>query len=223
MQTVTEILRKLTMNTKTGSWKFDQLIAPTFVDHARQHIPNYDTVIDKCISVCQEFSSSIRIIDVGCATGETIRRLHAHGFTNLLGVEASHAMLQHCDYSIAEYIHSDRFPEKTVDIVLCNWTLHFIKDKVKYLQDIYRNLSADGVFVLSDKTSLDPMAIKFYHEWKHKQGVSWPDIEAKEAAVKDIMYIDNPSWYLDTLNQLGFKNIQIIDAGWCFTTFLCTK
>jgi tRNA (cmo5U34)-methyltransferase len=211
------------MNTKTGSWKFDQSVALTFVDHARQHIPNYDAVIDKCVDVCRQLPASARIVDVGCATGETIRRLHDHGFTNLTGVEASHAMLQHCDYSIAEYIHSDRFPNKSFDMVLCNWTLHFIEDKVKYLQDIYRNLSADGVFVLSDKTSLDPMAIKFYHEWKHKQGVSWLDIEAKEQAVKGIMHINDPAWYMNTLAVTGFKNIQIIDASWCFTTFLCKK
>jgi SAM-dependent methyltransferase len=211
------------MNTKTGSWKFDQSVATTFVDHARQHIPNYDMVIDKCVDVCRQFPPSTRIIDVGCATGETIRRLHAHGFNNLAGVEASRDMLQHCDYGIAEYTHSDRFPEKPFDIVLCNWTLHFIKDKVEYLADIYQNLSTDGVFMLSDKTSLDPLAIRFYHEWKHKQGVSWPDIKAKEQAVKGIMHINDPVWYMNTLALVGFKNIQIIDASWCFTTFLCKK
>jgi tRNA (cmo5U34)-methyltransferase len=101
--------------------------------------------------------------------------------------------------------------------------LHFVKDKEQYLSDIYRNLDKEGLFILSEKTSLDPVAINFYHQWKHSQGVSWKDIDVKALAVKDIMYIQNPRWYIDTLNRLGFRNIEIIDADWCFTTFLCIK
>jgi tRNA (cmo5U34)-methyltransferase len=206
------------------TWQFNSSVAATFVDHARQHIPNYDLVIDKCIDLCNYYlKADSRIIDVGCATGETLRRLHGVGFNNLTGVESSPDMLQYCDRNIASLVHSDRFPNKTFDGVLCNWTLHFVKDKEQYLSDIYHNLNKDGLFVLSEKTSLDPVAINFYHQWKHSQGVSWEDIASKESAVKDIMYIDNPNWYIDTLNRVGFRNIQIIDADWCFTTFLCIK
>lgn len=206
------------------TWKFDSTIAETFVDHARCHIPNYDQVIDKCVGLCEYYlEESSHIVDVGCATGETIRRLHAVGFDNLTGVESSSSMLQQCDYNIARYIHTDQFPVETVDAVLCNWTLHFVEDKIKYLIDIHRNLNKDGLLVLSEKTSLDPVAINFYHKWKHSQGVSWEDIASKEAAVKDIMYINDPKWYIDTLTWIGFRNIQVIDASWCFTTFLCIK
>ncbi|CAB4129210.1 SmtA SAM-dependent methyltransferases [uncultured Caudovirales phage] len=204
------------------TWEFNADVAKTFVEHARQHIPNYDQVIDKCVDLCEYcLEENSPIIDVGCATGETIRRLSVAGFSNLTGVEASHAMLKHCNYDVARYIHTDRFPEETFDAVLCNWTLHFIKDKVKYLLDIKQNLQPGGIFVLSEKTSIDPVAINFYHKWKHSQGVSWEDILAKEQAVKDIMHINSTQWYLDTLDSIGFKSIQIIDASWCFTTFLC--
>lgn len=205
-------------------WQFNEKVAETFVSHAKQHIPNYSQVIDKSIEVCSHYlQPQDKIIDVGCATGETLRRLHSAGFSNLTGVEASHAMLQHCDFNIARILHNDRFPNEKFDGVLCNWTLHFIEDKEMYLVDIHRNMNENGVLVLSEKTSLDPTAIKFYHEWKHSQGVSWEDIRAKEAAVKDVMFIKDPKWYIDTLTWIGFKNIQIIDANWCFTTFMAVK
>lgn len=219
----TWIRPKQIMNTNTGSWKFDQNIAQIFVDHARQHIPNYDTVIDKCVQVCQTVDKTSRIIDVGCATGETIRRLAAQGFDNLTGVDSSLDMLAHCDPALARYLHSNTFPKETFDVVLFNWTLHFVADKIKYLSDIYENLSDNGILVVSDKTSLDPEMIKFYHSWKHARGVSWADIDKKQNAVKGIMHIDSPQWYMTTLNSLGFQNIQIIDASWCFTTFICKK
>jgi tRNA (cmo5U34)-methyltransferase len=206
------------------TWQFDASIAETFVDHARHHIPNYDIVIDKNVSACQKLlNKDSAIIDVGCATGETLRRLHRAGFNNLTGVESSHAMLNHCDPGIAKILHNDKFPNETFDGVLCNWTLHFIKDKETYLADIYRNLSDGGFLILSEKTSLDPTMIEFYHNFKSSVGVSAEEIAAKAESVRDIMYIDTPKWYLETLGNLGFKNIQIVDASWCFTTFFCVK
>ena len=210
------------MNNTT--WQFNNDIAKVFVDHARQHIPNYDAVIDKCVSLAQDrVASNGAIIDVGCATGETLRRLTQAGFTNLHGVEASQAMLDHCDPDLAQYYHSDAFPNKKFDAVFCNWTLHFIKDKIAYLSAIHSNLNSGGFMVLSDKTSLDPGCIKKYHEWKRSQGVTEEQIRAKEQSVKDVMFINNPKWYLDTLQQVGFGHVEIIDANWCFTTFLCCK
>jgi len=207
-----------------SQWKFDNIVAKTFTKHARQHIPNYDLVIDKCTDMCNwHLKKDDRIIDVGSATGETLQRLYQAGFTNLTGVDASQDMLAYCDKNIARYIHSNKFPDELFNAVLCNWTLHFIEEKEKYLIDIYRNLNDNGIFILSEKTSLNPTSIKFYHEWKYSQGASWDEIAAKEQAVKDIMYIKDPKWYMDTLSQIGFRDIQIIDASWCFTTFMCVK
>lgn len=206
------------------TWKFDSTVAATFVEHARQHIPNYDLVIDKCVDVCCNcLAPDSAIVDVGCATGETLNRLHAAGFNNLTGVESSQDMLDYCDDNIARILHSDSFPQQEFDAVLCNWTLHFIEEKYNYLTDIYQNLTPNGFLVLSEKTSLDPEALHFYHLWKNSNGVSWEEIHSKEQAIKDIMYINDVNWYLSTLSQIGFTNIRIIDANWCFTTFLCDR
>lgn len=205
-------------------WQFNSDIAKIFVAHARQHIPNYDIVIDKCVSMAQDLlNKDSAIVDVGCATGETLRRLHKAGFTNLHGVESSQAMLNHCDPDIAQYYLDDKFPQGNFDAVFCNWTLHFIKDKVGYLLDIHKQLNPGGFLILSDKTSLDPISIKKYHAWKSAQGVSNDEITAKEKSVKDIMFINDPYWYLMSFEEIGFNTMQIIDADYCFTTFFCLK
>ena len=207
----------------TKTWQFNQEVAKTFVDHAQKHIPNYDRVINKSVEVCQKLlSKDAAIIDVGCATGETLKRLSHAGYVNLTGVDNSSSMLAHC-HADATLICSDQFPNQLFDAVLCNWTLHFMPNKLDYLQQIYNNLLPSGVFIISDKTSLVPTMIEFYHDFKSSAGVSEKDIADKAASVRDIMYINNPQWYLETLSRLGFKNIQIIDASWCFTTFFCVK
>ena len=204
-------------------WQFDHTVALTFVEHARKHIPNYDIVIDKCITLCDKFlSKDSAIIDVGCATGETLKRLNQQGFTNLTGVDSSQPMLDQCKVP-ARLICSHEFPSILFDAVLCNWTLHFIRNKLDYLHEIYNHLTPDGMLVISDKTNLDPAMIDLYHKFKSNAGVSDNEILNKAASIKDIMFINSLQWYIDTLSNIGFKNIQIIDASWCFTTILCRK
>ena len=203
-------------------WQFDAQVAKNFVDHARQHIPNYQTVIAKSVAVCTKLCTlDASIIDVGCATGETLRQLQAAGFTNLTGVDASKAMLEHCTDIKASIIHSSTFPDKKFDAIICNWTLHFIPDKLAYLKDIRDHLNPDGFVILSDKTSTDTLAIEFYHDFKANAGVDQKAIADKAEQVKDIMFIHGPEWYLTTLKALQFKQVLIIDASWCFTSFLC--
>jgi tRNA (cmo5U34)-methyltransferase len=204
-------------------WKFDKVVAETFVDHARQHIPNYDSIIEKTVDVCKHLlSPDQKIIDIGCATGQTLRQLQSAGFTNLVGVDASADMLALCDVD-AKLIYSETLPTDTYSAVISNWTLHFIKNKEAYLADIYRSLDTGGFLFLTDKTSKDPLAIHFYHNYKRSNGVSEHEIQQKAESVESIMYINDPGWYLKTLADLGFKTVQIADANWCFTSFIAVK
>jgi tRNA (cmo5U34)-methyltransferase len=205
------------------TWKFDKNIARIFNSHAVQHIPNYNQVINQCVDICNMYDKSIKIIDIGCAVGETLIRLHNNGFKNLHGVDNSQAMLDSCPKDIAKFYCSDQLPDGLYDVIIMNWTLHFIKDKLLYLEDIYNKLNTGGTFVISEKISLDPVAVSFYHDFKRKQGVSNADILAKEASIKDIMYIDNVEWYQRELTKIGFSNIHIVNAFWCFATFVCVK
>lgn len=204
------------------TWVFDETVASKFSSYARQHIPNYDQVIDECISICKNVGYHAAILDVGCAIGETLTRLKAAGFNNIYGVDNSQAMLDQCP-PIASLILSDDFPTGNYDVVLMNWTLHFIKDKISYIQDVYNNLNPGGVFVLSEKTSKDQYPLQFYHTFKEKQGVSRDEIIEKAQSVNDIMFINDPLWYLNILRTVGFRQVHIINASWCFTTFVCIK
>jgi SAM-dependent methyltransferase len=214
-------------NTKRQSWKFDQEISNFFEEHARQHIPDYDRVIMLSVSVCKKlFTEHNRIIDVGCATGETVKRLYGVGFHNLVGVDASADMLSKVkNLPIAHWIESNHFPvdDGPYSAVICNWTLHFIKDKITYLTDIYRATDSNGILILTDKTANLGIELELYHDFKRAQGVSEEEIVNKAYSVRDIMFIDTPEWYLKTLAKVGFKDIAIINATPCFTTFMAYK
>ena len=207
-----------------SKWKFDNKLAPNFVDHAKKHIPDYDKVIDMSVELCEDlYNKDSAIIDVGCASGETCKRLHSKGFTNIYGVDNSQAMLDVCPKDIATYKLSDVYPIgfPAMDVVICNWTLHFIKDKVSYLESIKNNLKKDGTFILSEKTTLDPFMINKYHEFKLQKGVSEEEIKIKEKQLLDVMFIDDIEWYLKTLKDIGFSKVNVVNAHYCFNTFIC--
>ena len=213
-------------------WKFDKKIADKFVSHAQNHIPGYDKIIGKTVNLCQKMltlDSTCKIIDVGCATGNTIKQLASAGFHNLVGVDSSVDMLLQARKDgidkLAHIVKRDTFPvdKGPFRVVICNWTLHFIKDKETYLKDIYDSLQPGGSLILTDKTYNDGIDLELYHDFKRTRGVTEVEIMAKAESVKNVMYIDPPEWYLSTLKSIGFEKISIIDADYCFTSFLATK
>lgn len=207
-----------------SSWKFDSNLAPKFVDHARKHIPDYDEVIDISVELCEDlYGQNSNVIDVGCASGETLKRLNKKGFTNIYGLDNSQAMIDVCPKDIATYILSETYPTglPAMDVIICNWTLHFIKDKLTYLKAIKDNLHDKGTLILSEKTTLDPLMIEKYHEFKIQKGVSEEEIKVKEKQLLNVMHINDIEWYLCTLKEIGFSKVNVINAHYCFNTFIC--
>jgi len=203
---------------------FDDL-AEVFSSHARQHIPNYDKVISKSLEICSDYSKDAAIVDVGCAVGETLVRLHDRGFTNLYGVDDNSRMLKLCPKNLGiTYIQDNSFNlEHNFDVVILNWTLHFIENKERYLKKVKHRLNSGGKLIITDKTSKDEYPIKFYHNLKRLNGVTEKQIIEKQQNIEQIMHINSPEWYLSTLKNVGFTDCYIFDADWCFTSFVCSK
>lgn len=209
----------------SSPWKFDRSVAQGFGDYAERHIPHYRSVLDKSVMICQRFADpNDAIIDIGSATGETLKLLYQKGFRNLFGIDTSQDMLDQCPQGIATLCCSDRlvWPPEFFKVMLCNWTLHFISDKQRYLHDMTTCLAPGGAMVISDKHTQDPLMIEFYHEFKRQQGVSQQEIEAKAQSLQGVMNLHGVEWYQDQFESLGLQH-RIIDADWAFISFLVQK
>lgn len=210
------------------SWVFDSKVAETFDDYVRRHIPDYDKVIDLSIKICQKVfpdHTNTRVIDIGCAVGETIKRFYGYGFRNLVGVDSSPDMLDKIKHiGIAECICDTDFPSNIgpYHAVICNWTLHFIKEKKSYLEKIYQGLFPEGILILTDKMYNSGLDLDLYHDFKRANGVSEEEILIKSKSLRGVMFVDPPDWYAQTLREIGFQ-VSIVHASPCFMTFLCRK
>lgn len=207
-------------------WKFDQSVANIFATHVRQHIPDYEIVLDKTLNICNErLSKESAILEIGCAIGETVSRLSKNGYKNIHAVDQSQDMLDYCPKDAATYYCSSDFPriDLSFDAVLCNWTLHFIKNKIDYLKNIYDSMSSNGFLILSEKTENSGLALEQYHQWKSSNGVSDEEIQSKAKSLEGVLFVNSINWYLKNLKSIGFKEIYIANSTWCFTTFVAVK
>ena len=205
-------------------WTFDDSVANRFQDEALKHIPDYERVINLCQQyVSQVFSKKdIKILDVGSALGYTMGKFIEDGYTNVYGVESSESMIRGSKYP-SRTILRNSFPEDWWNVVLANWTLHFIQDRKKYIQDVYNNLTDGGVFILSDKMSHIQETENLYYLFKFNNGVSREEIIKKKFALKGILVSKPLTWYLETLNEVGFEDIQVINTNLMFHTIYAKK
>ncbi len=208
-------------------WKFDGAVANHFDNIARRHIPNYEKVIDKCVHIAgTAFAGDkhVKIIDVGSATGYTMHRFISEGYTQVWGVEASPHMKErsmHAD----NVILSDTFPARygPFDMVLANWTLHFVPDREAYIKSIFESMTDRGVCIISDKMRTSPFLVNRYHDFKRSQGVSDEEIAEKARLITGVLVPFPLEWYIQTLRAVGFSNVEVFDADWCFASILCVK
>ncbi len=208
-------------------WTFDAKVAAEFDSIAQKQIPNYDIVIGRCVELARvEFkdNSNAKIVDVGSAKGRTLTKLYEAGFSNIYGVESSQHMIAASAFP-ERIIHSAQFPldRAPFDMVLANWTLHFIQLREDYIRDIFKGLMSNGLFIFSDRMLGSTTSYQRYLDFKRSRGVSDEDIKAKEAALQGVLEPRPLTWYQTVLRQAGFKDIEIIDAAWCFNTVMCRK
>jgi len=217
--------KALSSQASPGNWKFDAQVAEVFDGIARREIPDYIRVIEMCINIIKKGSlEQPKIIDVGSATGETLRQLYQSGFRNLNGVDSSIDMINR-SFDKATLIHSETFPEEhgPFDYVLNNWTLHFIRDPLVYLESIYRAMAPGTTLILSDKVSSSKCVQEVYHDYKRARGVTEEEVEKKRQQIEGVLVTYPFTWYLNALNTLGFVEIEIINANASFVTFMAKK
>lgn len=208
-------------------WTFDENVAADFDRIARTNIPNYHQVIERCAQLALYFfhdKKTASIIDVGSARGQTLTSLEKAGFKNILGVESSKHMIA-ASALPDRVVLSEHFPVSMgpFDMVLANWTLHFIHAREAYIKDIFTGIAPGGVFILTERMLGTAASYNGYLDFKRNQGVSETEIHEKEKALEGVLVTRPLSWYLNILNSAGFIEIEVIDAAWCFNTILCRK
>ncbi|MGK7923508.1 MAG: methyltransferase domain-containing protein [Trichodesmium sp.] len=214
-------------------WIFGAEIANRFTDEAEKHIPDYWRVIELTINILKDnVPKDGYIIDVGCASGNTLSDLYKQGFQNLFGIDSSPEMLKVAGKNLSK-VDKD-FPSRlfqsktfvqnmTFNAVLCNWTLHFIQERQEYLKAIFDSLVNHGLLILTEKTIQSQIIENQYILFKQEKGLSDEEIERKKQQLEGVLNPLSVRQNIELLTQTGFSQIEIINARLGFITFLCIK
>jgi tRNA (cmo5U34)-methyltransferase len=205
-------------------WKFDGDVAERFQREAEIHIPDYDRVLKMSVELVDKVfdNKDVRVLDVGSALGNTLEVFYIKGYTNVYGVESSEAMIAKSLYK-HRVMHSDQIPDGPWDVVLANWTLHFIHERREHIQQIYNNMSDNGLVILTDKMNSSVEVDALYQQSKLDNGATPEEVDRKKQSLLGVLVTKPLTWYLNTLHEVGFREIQIINNKYMFTTIYARK
>lgn len=193
------------------SWKFDESISRIYEGHVLKHIPLYEKTISYCLDYAENhIPKNAPILDFGCATGVTLRKLASRGWTNLWGVDSSPAMYHNYEDGIIKY--STSIQPQQYALTLCNWTLHFCPDKWLVIDQL---LNCSETLIISDKTLQSAQQELDYEQWKIDQGCSREEVDEKKRSLQGIMYLHPSTDYIDFL-----ENYSTVHSKLGFYTFL---
>jgi ubiquinone/menaquinone biosynthesis C-methylase UbiE len=115
-------------------------------------------------TVLREISSnvfSIRILDVGCATGRLLHKLAKHGYTNLSGVDLAPRIIDVARKKLSNfYVNLDLktadseddlpWPDNSFDLITLTGVIHHFYRLNDALKEAYRVLDKQGKLIIMD-------------------------------------------------------------------------
>jgi ubiquinone/menaquinone biosynthesis C-methylase UbiE len=151
-------------------------------------------------------------VDLGSGKGSDVLRLSDevgdHGF--VYGIDISEGMLQKARMNAEKFgIKNVEFicsplellplPDKTVDLVISNCTINHASEKQKVWDEIFRILKMNGRFVVSDIYSVNEIPVEYRND----------PVAVSECWAGSVTRHE----YLNTLENAGFKNIEILEES----------
>ena len=100
--------------------------------------------------------NNIKILDVGCGTGYTVKIFQENNY-NILGLDKSEAMISkaksnysNCEFIVNDILKSNIFDYEIFSHILClGKTIYEIKDKETFFENCYSILSKNGLLIIN--------------------------------------------------------------------------
>ncbi|MFX1260084.1 MAG: GNAT family N-acetyltransferase [Promethearchaeota archaeon] len=199
-------------------------------------IPHYTKLLITLIkSIPFEKHQQIKIVDLGCGTGNLSKLIKTH-FPNskLTSIDISQNMIELAKEKLSEYnniefliddFNSISFTTR-YDVILSSLAIHHLssdEDKIEFYTKIYNALNHGGVFYNLDniKGSNDYLQEMYVEEWKKflKRNYS---LDAIDSILADHRREDSPAILfnqLKWLEMIGFKSVDVIWKSYYFAVY----
>lgn len=225
-------------------FRFDDKTAGVFDDMVSRSVPYYDEFQRMTTELCADFAQpGTNLYDLGCATGTTLVMLDEHidPDVRFVGVDNSKDMLDQARgklgglaserrFDLIEAdLHND-FKMENSSVVLLVLTLQFVRPlyRDKLMKRIADALPENGALILVEKltsshTLLNRLFIKYYYDYKKRNGYSEVEIAQKREALENVLIPYRPEENHAMLREVGFRHCEEFFRWYNFAGFVAVK
>ncbi len=184
-----------------------------------------------------------RLFDLGCATGSSLLAVDqtVDEDVSFVGVDNSAEMLAKAESKLAgsnmrhqyQLVESDLENYRDLDnasVALMVLTLQFIRPlyRQRLIGDVFDGLNTDGALIMVEKLSfnatfLNRLFIKYYYEFKRRNGYSETEISQKREALENVLIPYRYEENTKMLKEVGFKHVEEVFRWYNFSTIIAVK
>ena len=225
-------------------FNFGHATALVFDDMLQRSVPYYAEVQRMMGEIAADYAQpGTSVVDLGCSTGTTLITMDhfIHPEVKFVGVDYSPEMLKKAKEKLAkagvtrelEFVRQDlnqgvQFENASVAIL--NLTLQFVRPlyRHKLISQVAQGLNKDGCLllvekVLSDDSTINRFFIKYYYDFKKRNGYSKMEISQKREALENVLIPYKVEEDVELLKKNGFSSVDIFFKWYNFCGFLAQK
>lgn len=225
-------------------FNFGNRTAQVFDDMLIRSVPFYMEIQRMMVELAGHFAiPGSNVYDLGCSTGTSLLLLNevVKPDVTLVGVDNSPEMLKKAreKFQKAELkrnikLHcfdlDNNVEVENASVAILNLTLQFVRPprREKLIRKIYDGLNANGVLILVEKVlSRDPVLnrdfIKYYYDFKQRNGYSEMEISQKREALENVLIPYRTQENEELLLRSGFSSCEIFFKWYNFCGYIARK
>jgi len=227
-----------------ADFAFSGNVASVFDDMLERCVPMYKEIQRMIIELAIDFGvDGTNIYDLGCSTGTTLLNLgqNVQSKVKFIGFDYSQEMLAKCRQKLVEH-HFSRDYElicadlnqgvhiENASVVTMLLTLQFIRPlrRDKLIGNILRGLNENGCLILVEKvlgedSFFNRLFIKYYYDFKKRNGYSELEIAQKREALENILIPYKLLENRELLLKEGFRYCDIFFKWYNFCGVVAVK
>jgi tRNA (cmo5U34)-methyltransferase len=228
---------------QVDDFTFDRETARVFDDMLSRSVPFYAEIQRMIAEIASDFAAdSTNIYDLGCSLCTTFLNLQQlDKQVTFIGLDASPDMLAQAEQNLAAR-HFSRpyqllcqnleqpFTLNNASVVIVSLILQFLRPLCRepFIRTIIDGLNDTGCLILIEKVInpdnlLNRLFIKYYYEYKKRNGYSELEIAQKREALENVLIPYRLEENLELLRQTGFRSVETFFRWYNFCGIVAIK
>lgn len=226
-----------------GDFNFGPETAAVFEDMLSRSVPFYDEMQRMIREIAGDFAADgTNVYDLGCSAGTTLRRLDTlPQAVTLIGIDNSPAMIAKAEEKLSRSAlrHPYRLLCRDLDegpgvenasVAILSLTLQFVRPlyRERILRQIREGLADSGCLiviekVLAEESMLSRLYIRYYYDFKRRNGYSDLEIARKREALENVLIPYRLKENEEMLRSAGFRAVDVFFKWYNFAGLVALR